>query len=104
MTQHEVLQLLQKHIGRSNGVSADEIGRALDLEPRQVRKLISQLRAEGIAVCAHPTTGYYIADDPDDVLRTCEFLRKRAMHSLEIQSKLLKISLPDLIGQRHLRT
>ena len=36
--------------------------------------------------------------------RSCMFLRKRALHSLGLEAKLRKISLPALLGQLNLNT
>lgn len=99
-----VLAVLSRHIGRGNGISVRELEQQLDMLPRQIRMLISDLRADGHAVCGTPKDGYYIAATPEELERTCEFLRARAMHSLVLESKLRKIPLPDLLGQLHIPT
>jgi len=99
-----VLSVLSRHIGAGNGISMRELEQQLDLLPRQIRTHISDLRAEGHAICGHPKEGYFIAETPEELQHTCEFLRSRAMHSLTLESKLRKISLQDLIGQLHLPT
>lgn len=104
MSKEKVLSLLQKHVGKENGIRAELISRLLDMHERFVRTKISELREEGIAICGTPKTGYYIAETPEEIEEVCQFLHARAMHSLHLVSRLRKIPLPDLIGQLHLKT
>lgn len=105
MTKHELLAELAKHIGAERGVHVAELARRVRLNPRDVRRLVSQLREDGIAVCGHPSTGYFIAADQEELDRYClQFLRSRAMHSLRLEARLRRIPLPDLIGQLKLPT
>lgn len=104
MSNEKVLGLMQKHIGRHNGISAALLAKLLDCPERYIRHQISDLREDGVAICGTPGTGYYIAATPEDLEETCQFLRGRAMHSLHLEARLRKISLPDLIGQMHLKT
>lgn len=100
-----VLTILERHIGRGNGISMRELEQQLDMLPRAIRQHISDLREDGKAVCGTPADGYYIAATPEELEHTCDFLRSRAMHSLALESKLCNIPLPDLlgrIGQLHL--
>jgi biotin operon repressor len=101
---HALQALLARHIGAERGLSAAELARAAGVSERAVRKAISDLRGEGVAVCGHPRTGYYIAATADELERTCAFLRARAMHSLVLEARLRRISLPDLIGQLRVPT
>jgi biotin operon repressor len=104
VTAADVLAVLQQHIGAHAGITAEALAVELDLLPRQVRGFISGLRREGYAICAHPSTGYYVAQEPAEIERTCAFLRARAMHSLELESRLRRIPLPELLGQIRLNT
>ena len=99
-----VLVVLQEHLGEHDGITAKALAAAANISEREVRKQVSALREDGIAVCGHPVTGYYIAKSAEELERTCEYLRSRAMHSLRMESRLRKIPLPDLIGQLHLKT
>lgn len=101
---HQLLALLSRHTGAANGIAVAAIARQLDTLPRSVRTLVSELRDDGIAVCAHPKTGYYIAQTAAELEQTCQFLRARALHSLALEARLRRVPLPDLIGQLHLRT
>lgn len=103
-TKHSVLVVLQHHIGSGNGITAEQLGRELDTETRHVRTLVTELRKEGVAVCGHPKHGYFIAQTPEELERTCDFLRSRALHSLTLESALRKVPLSELIGQLRLKT
>lgn len=99
-----VLKVLSGHIGALAGIKAGQLAEATGLPERRVRACISELREDGVAICGHPTTGYYIAQTAEELDRCCQFLRARAMHSLTIESRLRRIPLPDLIGQIKLPT
>jgi biotin operon repressor len=99
-----VLVVLQAHQGRGRGIKAKDLARTAGVTEREVRHQVSALREDGVAVCGHPTEGYYIAASAEELEATCEYLRTRAMHSLRIEARLRRISLPDLLGQLHLKT
>ena len=102
-TKTELINLLSRHQGAANGISARYLAAQMRCTQRELRKLISQCRADdGIAICAHPSTGYYIASTAQELLGCCAFLEARAMHSLTLLSRMRKVSLPDLLGQLHL--
>lgn len=103
-TPHQLLSVLSHHIGRNNGVAVRVLAAELDTTERQVRTLVSDLRMEGHAVCGHPRDGYYIAETAEDIEQTCQFLRGRAMHSLQLESRLRNVPMQDLVGQLHLNT
>jgi len=100
----QLLVILQRHIGRKSGVSAAYLSGALDCAERIVRDLVTELRSDGIAVCGHPATGYFIAETKEELEDTCAFLRSRAMHSLVLEAKLRQMPLADLVGQLRLPT
>jgi hypothetical protein len=106
-----VLAALRRHIGQANGITAPDLVREITEDllceaagERLLRSCVSELRAEGVAICAHPAHGYFIAQTSEEVELCCRFLRSRAMHSLVLESRLRRISLPDLIGQLKLPT
>lgn len=103
-TSADLLQLLSQHVGSENGLPAKTLGVILGITERQVRELVSALRLEGVAVCGTPQTGYYIAANATELDETCQFLRNRAMHSLQLESRLRNIPMPDLLGQLHIPT
>jgi biotin operon repressor len=101
---NEVLTALSHHIGKGNGIGVKQLAQQLGIDERHTRKLISELREQGHAVCGTPADGYYIAATPEELEATCEFLHNRALHSLTLESRLRKIPLTDLLGQLHLPT
>lgn len=103
-TAHDLLAVLARHVGRVNGISVHALAAQLDTTERHVRSLVSELRLAGHAVCGHPRDGYYIAANAEEMEETCQFLRNRAMHSLQIESRLRNIPMPDLLGQLHVPT
>jgi len=103
-TNDQLVTLLSRHIGKGNGIGVKDIARQIGANERHVRAMVSDLRDEGLAVCGTPRHGYYIAATPEELEETCTFLRRRAMHSLGLESRLRRIPLPDLLGQLHVPT
>lgn len=99
-----VFDVLSRHIGADNGITAKALADTAQLTAREVRHQVSALRDEGIAVCGKPKTGYFIAANAEELQETVEFLKDRAMHSLHLASRLTRIPLPDLIGQLKFKT
>lgn len=99
-----VLDALQRHVGAARGITAKSLAEAAGMNEREVRHQVSALREEGIAICGHPRTGYFIAANAEELDNTVEYLKSRAMHSLRIASRLTKIPLVDLLGQLKLKT
>lgn len=104
VTMHDLLAVLQGHVGRKRGASVQLLAHRLDTTARHVRQLVTDLRNDGVAVCGHPHDGYYIAETPEELEQTCKFLRSRALHSLTLEAKLRKVPLADLLGQMKLKT
>jgi biotin operon repressor len=95
-----VLNMLARHQGAENGIGAKRLAEQLDMSPRRLRKLISELRDDdGHAICGTPATGYFMAVRPEELQASCAFLEHRALHSLRLLSRMKKVSLPDLLGQ-----
>lgn len=103
-TKHDLQAALARHIGRDNGVTASALSVTLGVTARAVRFLVTELREDGIAVCGHPSTGYFIAANTEELEATCKFLRSRAMHSLQLEATLRHVPLVDLFGQLRLKT
>lgn len=110
LTYHSVLAALRAHIGRANGVTAQQLvvevlGHTSTGDERRLRDLIVELRLQGHHVCAVPGRGgYFLAETPEELEETMTFLRDRAMTSLLQASRMRGISIPDLVGQMHLPT
>lgn len=95
---------LQGHLGSDQGITAEQLAAQCETTKRAVRSAVTELRLEGVGICGHPKTGYYIAANDEEIEATCAFLRSRALHSLTLESRLRKCTLPDLLGQLHLKT
>lgn len=111
ITTDVLLSVLRDHIGRRNGATAEQLVRevaALGAEhsvtTRELRQLVVALRKQGQHVCAHPRTGYFLAETTEELAETRTFLRHRAISSLEQIAAMDRVSLPDLFGQLHLPT
>lgn len=103
-TKHDLMAAMVYCNGKHKGISCKKLAQKMDIPERQVRLLVTECRDDGIAICGHPSTGYYVASTPEDVQETIDFLKDRALHSLKLASTLSKIPLPDLLGQLHLKT
>ena len=115
MTRERMLEVLSQHIGAKNGVTISQLvnqmahPRTIDSRERasierNARELVVQLRLDGHHVCAHPSTGYYMAATPEELDAACAFLFERAMTSLQQVAAMKRVSLPDLRGQLQLPT
>lgn len=105
MNSAELLNILSSRRGQDNGIHVDRLALITGQTPRTLRTLISQLRAEGVAICGKPETGYFIAETPEELDQFCiKYLEARAMHSLKLSSRLRKIPLPVLAGQLFINT
>jgi hypothetical protein len=106
MTRHELLLLLQRHIGATRAVTVEQLVKEYNTEfapkhtaARDVRSMVQELRLEGHHIAAHPSRGYFIAATPSELAETIQFLRARALASLAQISAMTRVSLPDLCGQ-----
>jgi hypothetical protein len=99
-----LINVLADHRGRDRGIGVQGLAGKLKTSQRAVRHLVSEAREMGVAICAMPEVGYFVADNADEIEACCKFLRSRAMHSLHLESRLRQIPLPDLLGQLHLNT
>lgn len=100
MTSAELLNLLSAHRGQANGVHVDQLVTRTGVTARELRRLITELRTEGVAICGKPETGYFIAETADELNEYCiKYLEARALHSLTLSSRLRNIPLPVLAGQ-----
>lgn len=110
ITPDGVLAVLSRHVGAEHGVgirglTREVLGEAGDgADERAVRYAIQELRERGHHVCAHPSTGYFLAATDEELVRTCLYLTERAMCSLRQVAAMRKVSLPDLKGQLRLPT
>lgn len=100
MNSAQLLNLLASHKGQANGIHMDKLEALTGQTGRHLRKFISDLRREGTAICGKPETGYFIADSAEELDEFCiKYLEARALHSLQLSSRLRNIPLPVLAGQ-----
>ena len=98
-TRADVFYALVDHIGPERAIHARELAGRLEISERVLRKYISELRREQIAIAATPAEGIFIATDASQVLHTVKFLKRRALHSLQLASVLSGRPLAELAGQ-----
>lgn len=91
--------LSRDHSGRRRGVKAEVLATKLGISTRMLRRLISDARNDGVAIAGTPETGYFVAQNGRELEECCQFLRSRAMHSLQIEARLRKCALAELLGQ-----
>ena len=94
-----VMVLSRDHSGRQRGVKAEVLALKIGVSARTLRHLISDARTEGVAIVGTPESGYYVAQTADELDECCRFLRSRAMHTLQIEARLRKCALAELLGQ-----
>lgn len=103
MNTTQLLNALSQHQGHERGISAVDLARKIGFTDadgtRKLRKLVSELREQGFAICAKPETGYYVPVTPEELQQSCEFLEHRALHSLRLLSRMRGVALPELLGQ-----
>jgi predicted DNA-binding transcriptional regulator YafY len=90
---------LQSHKGRANGIKAVHLSAKTQMSERTLRSAIEALRKAGVAVVGTPETGYFLAQNADELNECCSFLSARAMNSLVIVARLKQLSMPELMGQ-----
>lgn len=101
----KVFEALKTQVGCQNGLGVNALAKRCEISARDVRHAVTALREEGIGVCAHPNTGYFIAANDDELDKYCiAFLEHRALHSLKLASRLKKVALPEYMGQLKLKT
>ena len=104
-----VLAELSRHIGKAHGISCADLVREItwraptEAAKRRLRLVIEELRKEGHHVCGHPSSGYFIAANEDELNETCKFLADRALTSLTQAARMKKLAVPDIHGQLRLK-
>jgi predicted DNA-binding transcriptional regulator YafY len=97
--------LLDHHIGRRRAVRVPSLASALGFRERELQHLVRSLRMQGarIASTAARPAGYYI---PETVEEAEEYKREqysKALATLESTAAVLRVNLPDLLGQLRLQ-
>jgi len=110
ISRDSVLAELSRHIGKARGISCADLVRDITWQApevssmRRVRKIIEELRREGQHICGHPSRGYFMAANEEELNETCKFLADRALTSLTQAARMKKLAIPDIHGQLRLNT
>lgn len=107
------LAVLERHKGRENCIGMGELWRKVFRraythrinDTDQLRIIIRRLRRRGEPICStcdKTNPGYYLAETPKELAEFAERHRKRGLTSLAQAAALLKIGLPELLGQLQL--
>lgn len=108
MTEQErnarVLNALSRRVGMANGIHVRELAIECGIPERAVRSAVEALRLDGVAICAHPSTGYHMAGNADELARTDAFLYSRAMATLKQLARHRGKTMAELLGQLNLNT
>jgi len=105
-----LLKEMTMHVGRSRAIGMGELYERVYGRPyrskingtRGLRKLVTDLRDEGVAICSIPDSGgggYYLASAGSELDDYCKKIRSRALKMLALESKLRKTTLPLLLDQ-----
>lgn len=104
ITPETVMAALQGRIGAANGITASALvlaiaGRPSAADERRLRDCVVFLRLKGIALCATPGDGYFIAANESELNATCRHLVNRATTGMQQAAALKQRAMPDLFGQ-----
>ncbi len=110
--EHELslIKVLGHHPGRNRAIGAGELYQAVYgkqwkdkiRDTRKLRALITRLRNDGYPICSTSDSdggGYYLASAGSELIDHCRRLHSRAMKLLVMEARLMKITLPELMGQ-----
>jgi hypothetical protein len=109
-TKYHLMAVLSRHVGRANAIGMEELFREVFGEipknkindTRRIRKLVEDMRREGLPICAvtdNDNSGYYLAAAGSELKDFCNRIRKRALKLLAMEAKLRKQTLPKLLGE-----
>ena len=108
-----ILAVLASHVGETRAVGMAALYEAAFDEPwsnkindtRALRKIITDMRGEGIPICSVASQnggGYYLASAGSELANYLRRSERRALLILQRNAKIKKISLPDYLGQMKL--
>ncbi len=106
----KILMILSRHVGSEKAVDMGELfSRVFDMpytnkinHTRRLRTVITALRQKGIPIgstAAQNGGGYYLVRAGSELDEYCGRLRRAALGKLNLESRLRKISLEELLGQ-----
>lgn len=88
------------HTGKEKAVSSAYLQNKLSISSRTIRKIVNQLRNEGIPICSDEK-GYYYAKDTDEVINSIYQMTSRIREIARAKNGLVKAlkQFPDNSGQ-----
>lgn len=95
-TMHDLLRHLGGHVGAVNALPARVAAARLQCAKADVARLVEQLRANGIAACGDPISGYYIAANADELRRQCAALQRTAEDALRTEAALRHVPINQI--------
>ncbi len=104
--EREILEILENHVGIENAITGEEIARMTNLDVREVRRCIENLRKiylYPISASTSKPAGYFFPSTASEIEKTYKSLWHRGICILETAARLKKNEVLDkLIGQLRL--
>jgi len=110
MRKTRILMIMSGHVGQGKRIGMGELYERVFEETydhrindtRRLRKLITELRRDGVAICSVASKnggGYWLASAGSELEIYCKNLRTRAIKILGMESKIRKITMSEMMGQ-----
>ena len=110
MHKTRILMIMTGHVGQGKRIGMGELYERVFEETydhrindtRRLRKLITDLRRDGVAICSVASQsggGYWLASAGSELAGYCTSLRNRALRILGMEAKIRKISMSEMMGQ-----
>lgn len=100
----KLIDEMHNHVGKDLAIGGEDLAKALAITIRELRHLTGEAIKGGMALCSHPSYGYWIALNAQELEFACQFHRSRALHELQKEARLRRMNLADLLGQMKLNT
>lgn len=92
--------LKENHQGKERAVSSSCLQKRLSISSRTIRKIVNQLRNDGVPICSDEN-GYYYAGDKEEVLNSIYQMTSRIREIARAKNGLVRSldSFPEHSGQ-----
>ena len=101
-----VAGIIERHRGKETPVAREQLALLVGVTTREVERIVKHLvERHGCpigSVCGSRVHGYYVITDAEDLARTAENLRARAMSLLKRLARLRQTTELDVLGQLRL--
>ena len=101
-TEAAVWRALSRRRGRIYAISRLALAREVELDPRQLQKVVHRLRVQHglpIGSGADQPNGYWILDSAEELEAFRQEQRRKALGTLLAVARACNATLPDLLGQ-----